>query len=323
MNRRRFLLTSLAGVLAVPLGTGGQEAGRIPRIGVLHTLPPEISSAFEAFRKGLAGLGYVEGRHIHVEYRWSKDLTALAAHLVQSRFDVIVPISSGAARAAKRATDTVPIVFCAVGEDPVRRGWISSLARPGGNATGTVTLAADLEAKRLALLKEAIPDLSRAVVLWNPSEPVHQSAMQDVETAAGRLNIRVIRVEWRGPEDMEKAFQLASRERAEGVLALTSPAIMRAREHIARVALKHRLPTAGMEAGFANAGNLLEYGPDRAESCRRAAYYVHRILKGAKPADLPVEQATKFELIINRKTAKALGLTIPPSLLARADQVIE
>jgi putative ABC transport system substrate-binding protein len=221
--------------------------------------------------------------------------------MIDSKVDVILLMTSGGARAATRATDSVPIVLCGVGEDPVRQGWVSSLARPGGNVTGTVTLAAELEGKRLELLKEAVPGLSRAAVLWNPKTPGHQSALLDVEAAARRLGIRIIPVEWKGPGDSEKAFQLASRERASGVLALTTPAIWRAREEIARVALKHRLPTAGIEGGFAEAGNLIQYGPDRAESCRRAASHVDRILKGAKPADLPIELATRFELLVNLK----------------------
>jgi len=323
-------LIGLAVILAVTvicehLAAEAQEAGKVPRIGVLHAIPP--SATFEGFRKGLQELGYVEGRDVHLEYRWPKGgpegLPALANQLVQSRFDMILAVSSGAARAAKRATSTVPIIFCAVGEDPVQNGMVSSFARPGGNATGTVTLAVELEAKRLELLKEAVPGLARAAVLWHPPSLSHRIAMPDVEAAARRLSIRVIPVEWKGPTDIEKAFQLASRERAGGVLAMTNPQIGSGREQIARLALKHRLPTAGMEPGFAEAGNLLQYGPDRAESCRRAAHYVDRILKGAKPADLPVEQATKFELVINLKTAKAMGLTIPQSVLGRADQVIE
>ena len=315
-------------VLAAPLAAEAQEAQKVPRIGILHQIPP--SATFQAFRKGLQELGYVEGRHVHLEYRWPEGgvegrvtgYPALAAQLVQSRFDVILAISSGAARAVKRATDTVPIVLCGVDEDPVKLGMASSLARPGGNVTGTLTMAVELEAKRLELLKEAVPGLSRVAVLWNPSAG-HQGPLSDVEAAARRLNIHVIPVAWKGPGDIETPFRLASRERAGGVLALTSPDIMLAREQIARVALKHRLPTAGMESGFAEAGNLLQYGPDRVESCRRAASHVDRILKGAKPADLPIEQATKFELVVNLKTARALGLTIPPSVLARADQMIE
>ena len=199
----------------------------------------------------------------------------------------------------------------------------STLARPGGNVTGTVTLAVELESKRLELLKEAVPGLSRAAVLWSPGSLTHQSSMPDVEAAARRLHIGLIPVEWKGPGDIEKAFQLVSRQRTGGVLALTSPEIWLAREQIARLGLNYRLPTAGMEPNFAEAGNLMQYGPDRAESCSRAAHHVDRILKGAKPADLPIEQATKFELVINLKTAKALGLTIPQSILTRADEIIQ
>jgi putative ABC transport system substrate-binding protein len=269
----------------------------------------------------------VEGQHVHLDYRWPEgereSYPALAAQLVQGRLDVILTIGAGAARAAKRATDTVPIVFCSMGDDPVQLGVVASLARPGGNATGTVILSRELEAKRLELLKEAVPGLSRAAVFWNSSIPLHPRMLEDVEEAARRLHVRVIPVEWKGPGDIEKAFQLARHERVGGVLALPSPETWRAREHIARLALEHRLSTAGSEPGFAAAGNLVQYGPDFSESCRRAAFYVDRILKGAKPADLPVEQPTKFELVINLKTAKALGLTIPPSFLQRADQVIE
>jgi putative tryptophan/tyrosine transport system substrate-binding protein len=269
----------------------------------------------------------MEGQHVHLDYRWPEgereSYLALAAQLVQGRFDVILTISAGAARAAKRATDSFPIVFCSMGEDPVQLGMVASLARPGGNATGIVILSRELEAKRLELLKEAVPGLSRAAVFWNSSIPLHPRMLQEVEEAARRLNVRVIPVEWKRPADIAKAFQLARHERVGGVLALAGPETWRAREQIARVALEHRLPTVGIEPGFAAAGNLVQYGPDFPESCRRAAFYVDRILKGAKPTDLPVEQPTKFELVINLKTAKALGLTIPQSLLQRADHVIE
>jgi putative ABC transport system substrate-binding protein len=327
MDRRAFLGTLTSGFLAAPLAAEAQQAGKVSRIGVLGTSPPAAAVNFQAFRKGLQELGYMEGQHVHLDYRWPEgereSYPALAAQLVQGRFDVILTISAGAARAAKRATDTVPIVFCSVGDDPVQLGMVASLARPGGNATGTVTLSRELEAKRLELLKEAVPGLSRAAVLWNSSNPLHPRMLQDVEEAARRLNVRVIPVEWKGPGEIEKAFHLARRERVGGVLALPDPETWRAREQIARVALEHRLPTAGIEPGFAAAGNLVQYGPDLSESCHRAAFYVDRILKGAKPADLPVEQPTKFELVINLKTAKALGLTIPASFLQRADQVIE
>jgi putative ABC transport system substrate-binding protein len=327
MDRRTFIGRVMGGLLAAPLAAKAQQGGKVSRIGVLGTTPPAAAVNFRAFQKGLQELGYVEGQHVHLDYRWPEGerdgYPTLAAQLVNGKFDVILTISTGAALAAKGATDTVPIVFCALGDDPVQLGMIASLARPGGNTTGTVILSRELEAKRLELLKEAVPGLSRAAMLWNPSIAPHRRMLRDVEEAAPRLNIRVIPVEWTGPEDIENAFQLAGRERVGGVLALSSSETWRAREQIARVALKHRLPTVGTEPGFAAAGNLLQYGPNLPESCRRAAFYVDRILKGAKPGELPVEQPTRFELVVNVKTAQALGLTIPQTLLQRADEVIQ
>jgi len=327
MDRRTFIVCAMGGLLAAPLAAKSQQAGKVSRIGVLGTTAPALAVTFHAFQKGLQELGYVEGQHVHLDYRWPESertgYPALAAQLAKGGFDVIVTISVGAAIAAKAATDTVPVVFCALGDDPVQLGMIASLARPGGNTTGTVILSRELEAKRLDLLKEAVPGLSRVAMLWNSNIPAHPRMLQDVEDAAPRLNIRVIPVEWTGPGDVEKAFQLARRERVGGVLALSSPATWRAREHIARVSLEHRLPTAGSEPGFAAAGNLVQYGPNLPESCRRAAFYVDRILKGSKPGDLPVEQPTRFELVVNLKTAQALGLTIPHTLLQRADEVIQ
>jgi putative tryptophan/tyrosine transport system substrate-binding protein len=328
VNGRTFLRAlGVVSLAAAPLAGEAQQAQKVPRIGVLGTSPTGVGEVFPAFRKGLQELGYVEGQHVHLDYRGPKGgpegYPILAAQLVQSRSDVILAISGPAALAAKQATDTVPIVFCTMGDDPVRLGIVASLARPGGNATGTVILSRELEGKRLELLKEALPGLSRAAVLWKASVPTHPSMLQNIEEAARRLNIGVIPVEWKGPGDVEKAFQLARRERVGGVLALPSPETWRARTQIARVALEHRLPTVGSEPGFVAAGNLVQYGPDLSESCHRAAFYVDRILKGAKPADLPVEQPTRFSLAINMKTAKALGLTIPQSLLLRADEVIQ
>ena len=327
ISRRAFVASVTGGLFAAPPAAEAQEPGKVPRIGVLGTNPPGASNSFPAFRKALQELGYVEGQNVRLEYRWPESgregYPALAAQLVQNRVDVILTISSAPALAAKRATDTLPIVFCTLGDDPVRLGLVASLARPGGNATGTVVLSQELEAKRLELLKEAVPGLSRAAAMWKANNPAHPRTLQDLQEAGRHLSVRVIPVEWTGPGDIEKVFQLARREQAGGVLALPSPDTWRAREEIARVALKHRLPAVGSEPGFAAVGNLVQYGPDLPESCRRAAGYVDRILKGAKPGDLPVEQPTKFDLLINLKTAKALGLTIPPSLLARADQVIE
>ena len=258
MNRRAFVAGTGAVLLAAPLAAEAQPAGKPPRIGlltssvvhaknvaeaqpaekvwrigVLGTNPPTAALSFQAFRKALQELGYVEGQHVHIDFRWPEGERggnpALAAQLVQGRPDVILTISAGAARAAKEATDTVPIVFCAMGDDPVQLGMVASLARPGGNVTGTVTLSRELEAKRLELLKEAVPSLSRAAVLWNASLPWHPRTLQDLEEAARRLNIRVIPVEFIGPGDIAKAFQLARQERGGGVLALASPETWRAR----------------------------------------------------------------------------------------------
>jgi putative ABC transport system substrate-binding protein len=235
MDRRAFLATLSGSLLAAPLAAEAQAPAKIPRIGVLGTSPPPANELFRAFRKGLQELGYVEGLHVHLDYRWPEGgregYPALAAQLIQSRFDVILTMSNAPALAAKQATNTVPIVFCTLGDDPVKLALVASLARPGGNVTGTVILSRELEAKRLDLLKEALPGLSRAAVLWNASIAQHPRRLQDVEEAARRLNVRVIPVEWTGPGDVEKAFQLARRERVGGVLALPSPETWRARAH--------------------------------------------------------------------------------------------
>jgi putative ABC transport system substrate-binding protein len=327
MDRRTFISSATGGFFALPLVAEAQPTRKVSRIGVLGTSPPATAPAFQAFRKGLRELGYIEGQHVHLEYRWPEGerdaYPELATQLVESRVDLILTISAGAAHAAKQATDTTPIVFCSMGEDPIQLGLVASLARPGGNATGTVILSRELEAKRLELLKEAGARLARAAVLWNSSMSSHPQMLHDIEEAARRLNVRVIPVTWTGPADIEEAFQRARRARADGVLALAGPETWRAREQIARLAAEHRLPTIGSEPGFAAAGNLVQYGPDLPESCRHAAFHVVRILKGAKPSELPVEQPTRFSLVINLRTAKALGLTISPSLLGRADEVIQ
>jgi len=327
MDRRAFLGTLTAGLLAAPLVSAAQQykAG-MPRVGVLAPgRPPNV--AVEAFRSGLRDLGYVEDQNILLEWRWDEHrpdrYAAMASDLVQRNVDLIVAGTTGASIAAKNATTTIPIVMAASGlGDPVELGLVQSLARPGGNVTGLVLLTNELPGKRFELLKEAIPRLTRVALLWNRT-PLAPTLVKEHEAAARALAIQIQLLEVRGPDDFEGAFQAATQGRAQGLLMIQGPLYFSHRVQIATLALNSRLPTISGETHYAQAGGLMNYGPNIPNSWRHAATYVDKILKGAKPADLPVEQATKFELVINLKTAKALGLTIPPSLLLRADQVIE
>jgi putative tryptophan/tyrosine transport system substrate-binding protein len=329
MDRRRFLLTSLAGALAAPLGAGAQQAGKLYRIGLLGGSPPNSPGgrrAWEGFFQGLRELGYVEGQDILVEGRWYGERTdrlpALAGELVRLKVDVIVAGAAPAPEAARRATSTIPIVM-ANHSDPVGSGLVASLARPGGNVTGMSTLSPELIGKRLHLFKEAIPGISRVAVLSNPTIPSQVLELKEAKVAAGLLKVQLQLLEARAPGDFAGAFSAMRRERADGVIIITSSMFYAERTRIAKLAAESHVPAMYAVREFAEAGGLMTYGIDVHESFRRAATYVDRILKGAKPADLPVEQPTKFELVINLKTAKALGVTIPPSLLARADQVVE
>jgi len=331
MDRRRFLLTSLAGVLAAPLGAATQQADKIARIGYLTTadLPTAPYHLREAFLKGLRDLGYVEGRNLVIEYRSAdgkvERLRALAAELVSLKVDVILAPASVHVLAAKQATRTIPIVFVNSG-DPVASGLVTSLARPGGNVTGLSTLAVDLIGKCLEQLPQAIPGVSPVAVLWNPgdgAERTEKDMLKRAEVAGRALGMRLQFVEVRGPADFDRAFSEMTGGRAGALTVLQSTMFFLERRRLVDLAAKNRLPAVYTSREFVDAGGLMSYGPDFADLFRRAASYVDKILKGAKPADLPVEQATKFELVINLKTAKALGLTIPQSLLLRADQVIE
>jgi putative ABC transport system substrate-binding protein len=317
VDRRRFLVTSVAGALAAPLGAEGQQAGKVARIGVLGT-------DREAFRQGLRDLGYVEGRNVVIEYRLDEGkperLPALAAELVALRVDVIVTGGTVQALAAKQATTTLPIVFTQVG-DPVASGLVTSLRRPGGNATGLSTLAQELVAKCLEQLKQAVPGVGRVSVLRD--ESTGKNTLKDTEVAARALGVQLQVVEARGPADFDRAFSDMTRARAGALAVLPTPMFFLERSRLVDLAAKNRLPTVFPYREFVDAGGLMAYGPNLADLSRRGATYVDKILKGAKPGDLPVEQPSKFDLVINLKTAKALGLTIPPSLLARADQVIE
>jgi putative ABC transport system substrate-binding protein len=319
MDRRRFLLTSLAGAIAGPLGAEAQ-AGKIFRVGALSTGSPE------ALRQGLRDVGYVEGLNLAIEWRDPAGMTErlgdLAADLVRLKVDVIVAANPASTFAARRATASIPIVMVNT-PDPVQFGLVDSLGRPGGNVTGTTTLSADLSVKQLELLKEAVPRAVRIAVLWNPANPWRPLALKGAETAARSLAVQLHSVEVRGPDDLDHAFATITREHAGAVLVLSDPMTFFHRARLADLGTKRRLPTMHGVRGYVDAGGLMSYWAHQAELYRRVGSYVDRILKGARPGDLPIEQPTRFELTINLKTAKALGLTVPPSLLARADQVIE
>ena len=314
-------------LLAVPVAAEAQATAKVPVIGLLDAT--SLSARAElvgSFRQGLREFGYVEGRNILIEYRWAEGrfdrLPGLAADLVRARVDVIAALAIPAALAAKRATTTIPIVMVGVTQ-PVESGLVASLAQPGGNITGLSSFSAELSAKRLELLKEFVPGLKRVAVLWNPGNPGKAGDWREVQVAARALGVTVQSREVRSRDEFEKTFNVISKDRPDALFAVGDPLILDQRGRIVAFAAKHRLPAIYEHWVYADAGGLVAYGPDIRELYRRAASYVDKILKGAKPADLPVEQPTKFELVINLKTAKALGLTIPPSLLLRADQVIE
>jgi putative tryptophan/tyrosine transport system substrate-binding protein len=321
VDRRAFLGTLTGGLLAASLPTRAQP--KIPRIGVLWPNPP---ATFEDFRAGLTELGYVEGRNIALEYRWAQGnldrLPQFAEELVKLKVDVIVTLGPAAAIAVKRATETVPIVVLAIG-DPVASGLVSNLGRPGGNLTGTTRMLSEMSTKHVELLKQAVPPLSRLAVLWNPANSSHTPALKSAETAAHSLAIKVRAVEVRSPSDLDGAFDTIDRDGCDGLLFLADPVFFIHLRRMADLAAGRRLPAVSNFIEFVRLGGLMGYAPSLPEEFRRAASYVDRILKGAKPGDLPIQQPTKFELAINLRTAKMLGLTIPPSLLQRADQVIE
>jgi putative ABC transport system substrate-binding protein len=318
-------------LLWLPRVATAQQPETIPRIGYVsgagdtQNPPPHI----RAFQKGLRDLGYTEGKNILIEYRYIEGkvdrIPSLVAELVQLKVDVLVSLSTPGIRAAKQATKTIPIVMV-INDDPVAAGLIESLARPGGNVTGLTRLTRELSAKRLELLKELVPLMTRVGVLWdNPANiPGLATAFTPYEAAARALNIQLQSLEVRGPNpDLEGAFRDAAQGRVSALIAASTSMLARYQKEIADLAIKHRMPAMCEGRSFVEAGGLVSYYASDAETFRRAAYYVDRILKGAKPADLPVEQPTKFELTINLKTAKQIGLTIPPSLLFQADEVIK
>jgi putative ABC transport system substrate-binding protein len=298
----------------------------MPVIGFLQFGPASaFAGRVEALRAGLRQLGYVEGKNIVIEFRWAKtvdQLPELAGELVRMNVDVIFAPTSTDTEAARQATKTIPIVF-ANHADPVGVGHVASLARPGGNITGLSVLLTDLVAKQLEILKEAVPQATRIGVLFSPTAPSHRPALQALETAGQTLGVQLQLVPVRTAEDYDGAFAMMARERVGGCLVVAAPIFFSHRARVTELALKHRLPATFGDREYVEAGGLMSYSSDLRDLARRAAAYIDKILKGAKPADLPVEQASKYELVINLKTAKALGLEISPTLLARADEVIE
>jgi putative ABC transport system substrate-binding protein len=322
----RFLLTLLA-FLAAPFVAQAQQPSKVLRIGFLGTDSlAGTANRLEAFRQGLRDLGYVEGRNITIEYRWAdgkvERFPDFAADLVGLKVDVIVATSTPGALAARNATRTTPIVFVTAA-DPMGSGLVDSVARPGGNVTGLSLLASEITAKQLQLLKEAVPKAVRVAVLSNPANAYTALLVKETEAAARSLAVRLQLLEVRGADAFDRAFSAVSRERSDALLVLADPAFVFHRTRIVEFANQNRLPAMYPHREYAEAGGLMAYGTELRDNYRRAATYVDKILKGAKAADLPVEQPTKFELVINVKAAKVLGLTIPQSLLLRADQVIE
>jgi putative ABC transport system substrate-binding protein len=327
--RRRDFITLLGGAAATwPLVARAQQpAGRVYRVGFLSIASGERSYSIKAFEEALRSLGYRVGENVTIEYRFANGemerLPALAADLVRFRVDIIVTGFNPITEAAMKATTTIPIVM-PIGLDPVRAGLVASLARPGGNVTGfTVDPGGEILAKRFEMLKETLPNLSRVGILFNPDVAATRARLKSLMEVAPTLGLTTIPVEARGLDALEQAFAIMVRERVQAFVMQGDSVLFNHRRQIAEMALKNRLPTASIQRELAEAGFLLTYGADLEDLYRRSATLVDKIFKGAKPADLPVEQPTKFELVINLKTANALGITVPPTLLARADEVIE
>jgi len=324
MDRRAFLGLAAAGVIAAPGAARAQQAGKGYRIGFL-TSRSGLNEWDEAFRQALRGLGYVEGRNITIEYRWGagneERLAKMAAELVQLKVDIIMAATTVAIQAAMRATSTIPIVIAAA-SDPVGMGLVASLARPGGNVTGLTLMSSDLAGKRLQLLRQILPKTTRVAILAGHGGST-ALFLEQMQAAAQQMGIQLVVPKVSGAEDLPGAFTAMQRERARALIVQVGPLTSDHRKRITELAAQYRLPAMYEVQGFVESGGLMSYGPSISETYRRAAVYVDKILKGAKPADLPVEQPTTFELVINLKTAKALGLTIAPSLLGRADQVIQ
>ena len=326
MNTRRKLLVALgAGALAPLASFAQQQSGKLYRIGFLGLASANSVIPVNALQEGLRDLGYVEGKNIVIEYRWAEGkydrLPELASQLVHLNVDVIVTHGTPGVLAAKRATTTSPIVIAAVA-DPVASGLVASLAHPGGNVTGSSYFAPELHAKRLELLKEAMPRMTSVAALLNPDNSSIAPLLKETQIAATQLKVGLERFEVRGPSEFESAFSAMAKRRVDAVVVFDDPMLIANRKAVADLAAKQRIASVGQKE-FAEAGGLIGYGQILFEMFRRAAYFVDKILKGAKPADLPVEQVNRFELVVNMKTAKALGIKIPQSILVRADRVIE
>ena len=332
MNHRRKLLTVLgAGALAEPFAVFAQQPGRIYRVGLLATQsrPSDADfprSVYAAFQQGMRELGHIEGRNLVIEWRFAdgdaKRLPELAAELVRMKVDVLVAGGTDAPLALQKATTTIPIVMTSA-SDPVGRGLVKSLPRPAGNITGLSIVTGYLGAKRLELLRAMVPKVSRVAVLINPANPQSAAGLESVQAGARQLGVTILPVEAKSAQEIELAFAPMRKQGAGALIVLLNPLYQQHRSRIAALAIEHRLPTITADRDFAAAGCLLSYGSSLAESFRRAATYVDRILKGTKPGDLPVEQPVKFDLVINRGTAKTLGLAIPQGLLISAEEVIE
>jgi putative ABC transport system substrate-binding protein len=330
MNTRRKLLIALgAGALVVPLASFAQQQNKIWRVGFLagrHVDFLDSDYNYGPFRQGMRELGYVEGKNLVIEWRSAEGknerLPGLATELVNLKVDVIVTAGTPATIAAQKATTTIPIVMGSVA-DPVGNGFIKSLARPAGNITGISNMSGDVSPKQLEMLLDMVPKLSRVALLVNPSNPANIKSLEIVQAAGQKLGVNILRSDARTPQEIDNAFSWIRQQNAGALMMWTEPFFLQQKNQIAELAAKHRLPAMAGDRIYSEAGLLMSYGPNIADQYRRAATYVDRIIKAAKPADLPVEQPTKFELVINRKTAKALGLAIPQSLLVSADKVIE
>src|SRR6266478_6217869 len=330
MERRTFMALVSGGLVGAPLAAEAQQVGKVARVGVLGDTSPPVETSYSgiaAFLQGLRDLGYEEGRQVAIEYRWAEGqrdrLADLAADLVRSRVDVVLALGPASARAAKNATTTIPVVFVGSG-DPIAEGLVSSLARPGGNVTGLAVIAGlDIVGKRLALLKEVVPGVTRMAMLWNPSNPSHAPALKEVPGIALSLRVELRAIAARGPEDFDGAFATMRKSRVGGLLVLADGVFVLHAARLISLSAEGRLPTVYGNRSLVEAGGLMSYQGSFVALYRRAVILVDKILRGARPADIPVEQPAQLELVINLKTAKALGLTIPQSLLGRADEIIQ